>query len=416
MEARRNRLVASDTNTANEFLLRDPKDESKYESVQMWRDNVVDVGRDSTYGFLEVVFSELADIYRRAGVPLTSVHLGGDEVPNGVWEKSPACASIPLDKSSKIPRRGQLELHFLNRAADLLSKRSIQSACWEDCLLLEVDEDKSAADSRRKAGRPVPTAYVWNNVWGWGREDAAYRLANAGFDVVLCNATHLYLDLACEKDPLEPGYYWAGFVDARAPFEFVPPDVFKNADRNTMGQPVSESSLADRVRPTTEGLRHIIGIQGQLWAENLRTNEALEYMAFPRLISLAERTWARPPAWANIDDSTVRKSKMADDWNHFANRLGQRELPRLDYLDGGVRYRLPPPGAVMRNNQVFANVAFLGLEIRYTTDGTEPTKSSNVYTKPLPAQHGIKLKTFDTRGRSSRATEVSPAPSGRSPE
>ena len=47
----------------------------------------------------------------------------------------------------------------------------------------------------------MPIAYVWNNVWGWGGEDAAYRLANAGFDVVLCNATHLYFDLSCEKDP-----------------------------------------------------------------------------------------------------------------------------------------------------------------------------------------------------------------------
>ena len=85
---------------------------------------------------------------------------------------------------------------------------------------------------------------------GWGREDAAYRLANAGFDVVLCNATHLYFDLACEKDPLEPGYYWAGFVGHRAPFEFVPLDVFKNANHDAMGQPVSPDALANRQRLT----------------------------------------------------------------------------------------------------------------------------------------------------------------------
>jgi hexosaminidase len=405
MEARRNRLAPTDPK-ADAFLLRDPNDESVYESVQMWRDNVVDVGSESTYRFLDVVFGELADMYKRAGVPLTSIHLGGDEVPAGVWEMSPACVSIPIDTNSKIPRRGQLELHFLSRAANLLAARKIQPACWEDCLLLEVDENKSAAEYRRAAGRPVPTAYVWNNVWGWGREDAAYRLANAGFDVVLCNATHLYCDLAYEKDPLEPGYYWAGFVDVKKPFEFVPPDVFKNADRNTMGLPVNANSLADRVRPTAEGLRHIIGIQGLLWAENLRSPERLEYMAFPRLICLAERAWAQSPAWASTGDASKRKSLIAKDWNQFANRLGQRELPRLDNLDGGVRYRLPPPGAIVRDEQVFANVAFPGLEIRYTTDGAEPTKISPVYSKPLPAKADIKLKNFDTRGRGSRTTEV----------
>src|SRR5262249_35290002 len=136
-------------------------------------------------------------------------------------------------------------------------------------------------------------AYVWNNVWGWGREDAAYRLANAGYDVVLCNATNLYFDLACEKDPSEIGYYWAGFVDVRAPFDLIPLDVFKNADRTSMGQPVRTESLANRARLTPDGEQHILGIQGQLWGENLRSSEKLESMAFPRLISLAERAWAQ---------------------------------------------------------------------------------------------------------------------------
>ena len=62
---------------------------------------------------------------------------------------------MPIDTNSKIPRRGQLELHFLNRAADLLAAHKIQPACWEDCLLLEVNENKSAAETRR-GGPPYP--------------------------------------------------------------------------------------------------------------------------------------------------------------------------------------------------------------------------------------------------------------------
>jgi hexosaminidase len=313
-----------------------------------------------------------------------------------------------LDAATKIPRRGQLELYFLNRASDILAQKSIRAACWEDCLLLETNQNSSAGNARRRVGRPIPTAYVWNNVWGWGREDAAYRLANAGFDVVLCNATHLYFDLACEKDPLEPGYYWAGFVDARKPFEFVPLDVFQNADRNSMGQPVSDESLAERTRLTTAGARHVLGIQGQLWGENLRDARSVEYMAFPRLIALAERAWAKSPTWTSIADPTERRKVLQRDWNQFANRLGQRELPRLDCLYGGVHYRLPPPGAVLRNGFVYANVAFPGLEIRYTSDGSEPNHASSLYREPIGIAPEIKLKSFDKRGRSGRASVMRP--------
>ncbi|MEX0610715.1 MAG: family 20 glycosylhydrolase [Pirellulales bacterium] len=402
MEARHQRLSPRDEQSADEFLLRESGDSSPYESVQMWRDNVVDVGREATYRFLTVVVGELADMYDRAGVPLISIHLGGDEVPKGVWERSAACERILTDEASKIPRRGQLELYFLNRASELVRRHSVQPACWEDCLLLEVEQDSAAGETRRAAGKPVPTAYVWNNVWGWGREDAAYRLANAGFDVVLCNATHLYLDLACEKDPLEPGYYWAGFVEMRAPFELVPLDVFKNAARNAMGQPVTQESLAGRARLTRKGAQHIRGIQGQLWGENLRSPQNREYMAFRRAIAVAERAWAKSSAWADIEDPQEYQRKLARDWNQFANRLGQRELPRLDYLRGGVNYRLPPPGAKLRGDRVWANVAIPGLQIRYTTDGTEPTADDEIYQTAIPAADVVRLRSFDTRGRGGR--------------
>lgn len=409
MEARHRRLAASDPEAADEFLLREPRDTSKYESVQLWNDNVVDVGRESSYRFLAVVVDELIDLFRRAGAPLVSIHLGGDEVPRGVWEHSAACNKIKTNSASKIPRRGRLELYFLNRASEILAQRFIQPACWDDCLLLEVDEDAAAGDTRRAAGKPVPTAYVWNNVWGWGREDAAYRLANAGFDVVLSSATHLYFDLACEKDPLEPGYYWAGFVDARAPFEFAPLNVFKNAKCNAMGQPLSRESLAGGTRLTAEGTQHITGIQGQLWGENLRSEKSLEYMAFPRIIALAERAWAATPAWAEIDDREQRELQLERDWNQFANRLGQRELPRLDYLFGGIHYRLPPPGAVVRDGQVRANVEFPGMAIHYTIDGSTPTVDDPIYRAPIPVVEGMQFRSFDSRGRGSRSVIVSPS-------
>jgi hexosaminidase len=409
MENRQRLLSHSRHRKATSLLLRDLNDKSKYESVQLWRDNVVDVGREDTYQFVKIVVDELGEIYKRAGVPLISVHLGGDEVPKGAWEKSPACEKVPVNANAKASRTNQLERHFLQRACEILGAASIQPACWEDCLLLDVDSDSSAGDALRAAGKPIPTAYVWNNVWGWGREDAAYRLANAGFDVVLCNATNLYFDLACEKDPHEFGYYWAGFVGTRAPFEFVPLDIYKNATQTNMGQPIDEKSLADRVRLTAKGTRHILGIQGQLWGENLRDALSLEYMGFPRIIALAERAWARSPDWAQITDRSTRNAQLQDEWNKFANYLGQRELPRLDYMSGGVQYRLPPPGVTMRDGKIHANVSLPGLVIRYTTDGTQPKSTSLIYEKPITRWSTVKLRTFSSRGRGSRSETITPA-------
>jgi hexosaminidase len=216
----------------------------------------------------------------------------------------------------------------------------------------------------------------------------------------------LYFDLACEKDPLELGYYWAGFVGMRAPFEFVPLDIYKNGERTSMGQAIREETLSDRTRLTPSGVEHVLGIQGQLWSENLRSRESLEYMGFPRIVALAERAWASSPDWAEISDPAARKLKLERDWNQFANRLGQRELPRLDFLSGGVKYRLPPPGAVVRDGRVLANVAFPGLSVRYTTDGSKPDLAAAVFQEPIALSSTIKLRSFDTRGRGSRTVTV----------
>jgi hexosaminidase len=185
--------------------------------------------------------------------------------------------------------------------------------------------------------------------------------------------------------------------------------VFKNAQQTSMGQPLSENSFVKSVRLTPAGEHHILGIQGELWSENLRSAEDLEYMAFPRIIALAERAWAKPPQWADIEDSATRDSELRQAWNRFANRLGQRELPRLDYFSGGVKYRLPPPGAIFRDGRLEANVAMPGLDIRYTTDGTEPELTSALYSNPFAVKGVAKLRTFDTRGRGSRVVSVSAA-------
>ena len=410
MAARAHNLRDQNLNqAADDVLLTDPDDKSQYESVQMWRGNVLDVGRESTYRFLDVVVGELSDLYRRAGAPLTTIHLGGDEVPEGAWLASPACQNLTTDEALGISRGQQLQLHFLDRACELVAKHDLQPACWEDCLLFGAKGGPTIAETRANAAGVKPIVYVWNNVWGWGREDAAYRLANAGYDVVLSNATNLYFDLAQEKEPHEPGYYWAGFVGARDPFEFNPFDVFQNASHDLMGHAMAAEQFPDRVRLTAAGQQHILGIQGQLWGENLRDPKRVEYMAFPRTIALAERAWSPPSAWSAIDDPAGRDTDRDRAWNRFANCLGQRELVRLDRLNGGVAYRIPPPGVAVRDGQIAANTAYPGLVIRYTTDGTEPSADAARYDQPIRSDQDVQLRAFDSRGRGSRTEIVSRA-------
>ena len=171
-----------------------------------------------------------------------------------------------------------------------------------------------------------------------------------------------------------------------------------------MGNVLDRSIFNGKERLTDYGKQNIVGIQGLLWSETLNSPERLEYMMLPKLIGMAERAWAPTPTWAaEADEKSSEKA-----WSIFVNQLGKRELPRLDYLAGGFAYRLPTAGAIVEGNQVMANVQLPGLTIRYTTDGSEPTANSAIYSQPLPVSKRIKMKVFGANGRAGRTVEVNP--------
>ena len=65
----------------------------------------------------------------------------------------------------------------------------------------------------------------------------------------------------------------------------------------------------------------MLGGQGQIWTEYLPNPKAVEYMAFPRMVALAEVAW------------TPTKQRSYDD---FRSRIASH-LQRLQILD--VNYR-----------------------------------------------------------------------------
>lgn len=413
MRARHERLLAAgDAEGAREYLLSDPDDESVYESVQLWHDNVVCIAMPSVDRFIDKVVSQVSALYRLAGVPLRVIHTGGDEVPAGAWLDSPRCRALMAARGwSGVD---ELREDFVQRCRAILARHGVDYAGWDETALVrsrEPGQDRLLPNPRF-AG-PDFHVYVWNNGWGSGQEDCAWRLADAGFDVVLSNPANLYFDQAHAKDRGEPGYYWAGFVGLRDAFAFCPVDRTVGAARDAMGRPVAPHAAPQRLRYDPASKGRLAGLQGQLWGENARSRERLEYLAAPRLIALAERAWAADPGWRLIADEDERAACIQRDWNEFANRLGQRELARLDRAPLAWGYRLPPPGAVFEHGALHANVSLPGLVLRYTVDGSEPHAASPAYRGPVPAAagtHVFKIATFDTRGRKSRTVAIETGP------
>lgn len=408
MEARYHKFQArGDSAKAVEYLLTDFEDKSEYSTAQYYTDNVICVCQESAYRFVEKVVVEVVNLYEAAGVPLNVVHTGGDEVPHGVWEKSPVCADF-IARETSVNGVNDLSAYFIGRFNGILQKRNLITGGWEEIALKETRKGEQVIKTPNSAfvSRNFQP-YVWNAIFGWGGEDIGYQLANAGYPVVLCNASNLYFDCAYDKSPYERGLYWPGYVNARKPFEFVPFDLFKTAQMNPFGTPLDPTALAaGKVALTPKGQQNILGIQAELWSETLNEEGLWEYYTFPKMIALAERAWAVQPAWATIEDDTQRFEALDKAWNQFANTVGQQEFAKLDQLFGGVAYRIEPPGAVTKGGKVHANTNFPGLEIRYTIDGNAPTTSDERYTQPLETSGVVRLKVFSRTGRGSRTVTI----------
>ena len=373
MEARfRERSAAGDAEGARRYLLSDPDDRSEYTSAQLYHDNVMNPALDSTYAFVERVVADLAAIHREAGVPLSNLHMGGDEVPNGVWQRSPIAQAYL--KQHGLGGVDDLWFVFYGRVEQILKSHGIPLSGWEEIAVRKTRRDGQATLIPNPAfAERGWRAYVWNNVPGWGAEDLAYRLANGGFKVVLCPVTNLYFDLAWNPNPEERGLDWGGYVDLRKPFQFVPFDYYSNLRLDRRGNPLDPAVFVGKDRLTEYGRANVLGIQGNLWSETLGADGRLDYNLVPKLLGLAERAWAADPDWALERDPAKSEPLYREGWSRFVNVLGKRELPRLDRE--GVRYRIPTPGLQAKGGVVLCSLELPGFTLRYTTDGSEPERA-----------------------------------------
>lgn len=398
MESRFRTYAKMGRRDAAKYLISDLDDESTYKSAQLYTDHVMNPGMPSTYVFIERVVAEVAALYQRAGVKLHTIHVGGDELPNGAWEKSPA--SLAMMKRLKLASTTELWNYFYKRVDQILYKNGLFASGWEELGARKVKlyGDDKLIPNPLFAQRGF-NLFVWNNLDGV--EDLAYRLANAGYSTVLAPATNLYFDMAHNKNPEEPGVNWAAYTDLDTVFDFIPFDYIRKSLTDSTHMP-GKDGLTDY------GQRNILGLEGTLFSETMREPARIDYLLMPRMLALAERAWAANPAWAQETVATKIEQLHASAWSIFVNQLGKQVLPRLDAEQLDVQYRIPPPGLKIIDHKVFVNHQLPGFSLRYSIDESEPTCKGFVASSrtPILIRSIIQVVACDRNDRPGRSSRV----------
>lgn len=383
MKARYNKYKDTDVEKAAEYLLSEPEDTSRYASVQYYTDNVINVAMPSTYRFMEKVIQELAAMYREAGVPLATVHLGGDEVARGVWLGSPKCQALMKEKGMTKPH--DLAEHFITQMADIMQRNGLKFSGWQEVALGHTEE------AHRQLRTQAAGVYCWNTVPGY--DEVVYQIANNGYPVILCNVGNFYMDMAYNGHPDERGLDWGGYVDESVSFSMLPFSIYRSLRMDGAGNSVDlDAAEKGKTVLTAEGRKNILGVQGQLFAETIRSFNGVEYLLFPKIMGLAERGWNAYPAWEEL-----RGAQEQQAFNKalalYYEKISDMEMPY--WARNGINFRLPHPGLLVKDGKLYANVAIRGAEIRYTTDGSEPDAQSALWEAPVPCHAPVvKAKTF----------------------
>ena len=217
-------------------LLVEPSDASVFKSVQHYTDNVLNPALPGTQQFLATVMTEVARLF-----PSSLVHIGGDEVPEGAWLKSPAYAA--MSRKTGLSDPSAIHALMLSNTESMLAALGKGMAVWEEAAATQGISAET-------------TVFAWTG-------SATDESLKEGQQVVVCTAPYLYHDLAWSDARNEPGLYWAGTAGLKQCFEFEP-----------------------EVTPS------VIGIQAQVWSELIATPEALDHRMFPRLLASAETAWS----------------------------------------------------------------------------------------------------------------------------
>ena len=314
-----------------------PEDKSVFASVQGVGDNTFDIGMESTYKFMALVFDRLIEMHNEAGAPLTEIHIGGDEVPEGAWFGSPACQEL-LDKApAKADPLEVFYSYFANRTMDVAEARGIKIAGWH-----EIVEHLDKPTWKRMSNH-----CAWINFWGFDRMlPIAQKAVENGVNVVLSNCQTTYMEEMHTLNKEEIGNGWAGPIDIKTAYSLDP---FNPT------YPIKDKS-------------RIIGVQTQIWSSHV------EHFVFPKGLGNFDRAWNAAPTCS---------------YDSYYSILVNNELPYLSKL--GIEYHIAQPGLKIEDGKLVANAPYIGGEIRYNFSEETPTKESTLWSEPVAIPEEVKV-------------------------
>jgi hexosaminidase len=291
---------------------------------------------DGSFGFLEDVLSEVMQLF-----PSRLIHVGGDEAVKDQWRASPRIQARM--KALGITDEDALQSWFMSRIGRFLAAHGRRMIGWDEIL---------------QGGIPANAT-----IMSWQGTAGAIAAAKAGHDSVLSPAPLLYFDNRQGFSDLEPPGR-GNLVDLKSVYAFdpVPPEL------------------------TSAQRRHVLGLQGNLWTEHVRTEDRAAWNAFPRTTAVAEIGWSRHSKdFADFIDRLVPQIERMRALGLTPAASAFAVVPAITFT--------PPAGEA-----TIALSSEVALPIRYTLDGSAPTAASPLYSRPLTLRFPARLRAASFAG------------------
>ena len=302
-----------------------------YEVWTRWgvSEDVLCAGNEAVYTFLEDVLTEVCELF-----PYEYIHVGGDECPKVRWEACPKCQAkikelkFKDDKNHKAEH--YLQSYVITRMEKFLNSKGRKLIGWDEIL----------------EGGIAPNATIMS----WRGEKGGLEAVRQGHDAIMTPNTYFYLDYYQSADIENEPFGIGGYLPVEKCYSYEP-------------YPAGM---------TEEETKHIIGVQANMWTEYISEVDHLHYMLLPRLAALAE------VQWCNADRKDWdRFFNAADNFCKVYDVMGYNYATHILQVKGSVE-------AKPAENCAVVTLAAQGdAPIRYTLDGTAPTKRSKLYTEPL---------------------------------
>lgn len=310
------------------------------------------VGNDRTLQFVRDILEEVMELF-----PSRYMHLGGDEAWKTHWKTCPHCQA--RIKKEGLLNEEELQGWFMQQMNEFVMSKGKTMMGWDEVTNSKIPQDAV--------------------IFGWqGYGNAALKAAAQGHRFVMTPARVTYLIRYQGPQWLEPLTYFGN---------------------NTLKDIYDYEPVAENWADGYEDL--LMGIQGSLWTEFCNSTDDATYLLFPRLAAVAERAWC-PKGYSNWE----RFLSAVDNYDAHLDEKGVVYAKSMYNIQHTVR----PSSTVKDAVEVALECIRPDVEIRYTSDGTEPSKTSALYTKPIVVTDAeeIRCATFFGNGNQAGKTLTVP--------